>query len=114
MGKSDLVDIDCIDESVEINDTVVSFIYFASFSRFYRFISEDVYVHPKMKTNFMQTVNLLTTELQLRVEGSNNYHFLKKSEKSYLFFKTRFNRFLVCRYPGFHDLDPSPFQNDVV
>ena len=25
-----------------------------------------------MKTDFMQTVNLLTMELQLRVEGSNN------------------------------------------
>ena len=32
----------------------------------------------------MQTVNLLTIELQLRVEGSNNYHFLKKS---YFFLK---------------------------
>ena len=51
-----------------------------------------------MKTDFMQTVNLLTIELQLIVEGSNNYHFLKKnifkkSEKSYLFFKTRFKIF---------------------
>ena len=58
----------------------------------------DLSVHPKMKTNFMETVNLLTTELQLRVEGSNNYHFfkklfLKKSEKSYLFFKTRLKIF---------------------
>ena len=35
-----------------------------------------------MKTDFMETVNLLTIELQLRVEGSNNYHFLKK-----IFFK---------------------------
>ena len=31
-----------------------------------------------MKTDFMQTVNLLTIELQLRVEGSNGYHFLNK------------------------------------
>ena len=50
-----------------------------------------------MKTDFMETVNLLTIELQLRVEGSNNYHFLKnlfkKSEKSYLLFKTRFEIF---------------------
>ena len=46
-----------------------------------------------MKTNFMQTVNLLTTESQLRVEGSNNDRFLKKSEKSYLFFKIRFKIF---------------------
>ena len=35
----------------------------------------------------MQPVNLLTNELQLCVEESNSYHFLKKkSEKSYLFF----------------------------
>ena len=31
-----------------------------------------------MKTDFMQTVNLLTIELQLIVEGSNNYHFFTK------------------------------------
>ena len=49
------------------------------FYRFHRFISEDTAVHPKMKTDHMQAVRLLTTELQLilRVEGSNNYHFLK-------------------------------------
>ena len=35
-------------------------------------------VQSKMKTDFMQAVNLLTIELQLIVEGSNNYHFLKK------------------------------------
>ena len=93
IGKSDLVDIDCIDQSVEINDTLVPFFYFACFSRFHQFISEDISVHPKMKTNFIQTVNLLTTKLQLRVEGSNNYHFLKKSGKSYFFFKTRFKIF---------------------
>ena len=32
----------------------------------------------EVKTDFMQTVNLLTIELQLIVEGSNNYHFLTK------------------------------------
>ena len=37
-----------------------------------------------MKTDFMQTVNLLTIELHLRVEGSNNYQFLKKSLKKNL------------------------------
>ena len=41
----------------------------------------------------MKTLNLLTIELQLRVEGSNNYHhFLLK--KCYLFFKARFKIFL--------------------
>ena len=48
IGKSDLIAIDCIDQSVEIDDTPFSF------------------------TDFMQTVNLLTIELQLRLEGSNN------------------------------------------
>ena len=32
----------------------------------------------RSQANFMQTVNLLTIELQLRVEESNNYHFFKK------------------------------------
>ena len=45
------------------------------------------YVHPKMKTDFMQTVNLLTIELQLRVEGSNNLlSLLEKSFKKTLSF----------------------------
>ena len=39
-----------------------------------------------MKNEFIQTVNLWTIGLQLRVKGSNIYYFLKKSlRKSYLF-----------------------------
>ena len=49
-------------------------IYF-DFDRFHRFISEDTSVHQKMKTEFMQTANLLTTELQLRVKGPNIYYW---------------------------------------
>ena len=41
IGKSDLIDIDCIDQSVEIDDTLVSFIDLSRFYRFHRFISED-------------------------------------------------------------------------
>ena len=67
-----MIDIDCIDQSVEIYDTLVPFVDFLEFYRFHRFISEDISVHPKMKTDFMQTVNLSTIELQLRVEESNN------------------------------------------
>ena len=77
-----------------------------------------------MKIDFMQTVNLLTIELKLRVEGSNNLLSLfskKKSLKeSYLFFKTRFSLLLmaeigqVCRRPVFHDLDLPPFQNNII
>ena len=49
-------------------------IYF-DFDRFHRFISEDTSVHQKMKTEFMQTANLLTIELQLRVKGPNIYYW---------------------------------------
>ena len=35
---------------------------------------KHLFIMQKMKTEFMQTANLLTTELQLRVEGSNIYH----------------------------------------
>ena len=73
IGKFDLIDIDCIDQSVEIDDTLVSFIDLSRFYRFHRFLYiHPVIFYPKMKTDFMQTVNLLTIELQLRVEGSNN------------------------------------------
>ena len=81
IGKSDLIDIDCIDQMVEIDDTLVSFIdlsWFLPISSIFigRYICPSV--HPKMKTDFMQTVNLSTAELQLRVEGSNNYITFKK------------------------------------
>ena len=74
IGKSDLIDIDCIDQSVEIDDTLVSFIDLSRFTVSIDFCRKInlFFAHPKMKTDFMQTVNLLTIELQLRVEGSNN------------------------------------------
>ena len=43
-GKSDLIDIDCIDQSVEIDDTLVSFIDLSRFYLFHRFVSEDASV----------------------------------------------------------------------
>ena len=49
-------------------------IYF-DFDRFHLFISEDTSVHQKKKTEFMQTANLLTIELQLRVKGPNIYYW---------------------------------------
>ena len=51
---------------------------YLDFYRFHRYISEHTSLHKELKTEFMQTVNFLTTELQLRVEGSNNYHLTKK------------------------------------
>ena len=44
IGKSDLIDIDCIDQSIEIYDTLVSFIDSSRFHRFHRFISENASV----------------------------------------------------------------------
>ena len=49
-----------------------------------RYICSSVYEYPKMKTDYMQAVNLLTIELQLRVEGSNNNQFLKNLQKKNL------------------------------
>ena len=93
---------------------------------FYRKIHADSSVHPKMKTDFRETLNLLTIELQLRVEGSNNLlslliTFLNKSlEKPYLFFKIRFKVFFgwptlarFLSFPSFSRLDLPPFQNNL-
>ena len=44
IGKFDLIDIDCNDQSVEIDDTLVSFIDLSRFYRFHRFLSEDTSV----------------------------------------------------------------------
>ena len=43
IGKSDLIDIDCIDQLVKVDDTVDSVCssIYLDFYRFYRFISED-------------------------------------------------------------------------
>ena len=70
-----LTDIDRIDQSVEIDDTLRLSIYLDftdSIDFTWRYICSSVPSHPKMKTDFMQTVNLLTIELQLKVEGSDN------------------------------------------
>ena len=113
-----MIDIDCIDQSVEVDDKFVSLIYFACFF----FPISSIYIgryfcsslHPKMKTDFMETVNLLTIELQLRVEGSNNYHFLKKiflkNLRNLVFSSKPGLKSSGCRYPAFHDLDLPPFR----
>ena len=119
-----MTDIDRIDQSVEIDDTLRLSIYLDftdSIDFTWRYICSSVPSHPKMKTDFMQTVNLLTMELQLKVEGSDNLlslYLKKSSKKSYIFFKTRFKVSfwwpILARFVGaqfFHDLDLPPFQN---
>ena len=77
IGKSELIDFDCIDQSVEIDD-----ISFIDLTRFLPISSIHIgrnfcsSVHQKNKTEFMQTVNLLTIEWQLRVEESNSYRYV--------------------------------------
>ena len=41
IGKSGLIDIGCVNQWVEIDDTLVSFIDLSRFYRFHRFKSED-------------------------------------------------------------------------
>ena len=76
-----MIDIDCIDQSVEIDDTLFSFIDLSRFYRFHRFISKDTSVHRKMKTDFMQKVNLLTIELQFKSRRINDLLSLFKKKK---------------------------------
>ena len=76
IGESDeFIDIDCIDQSVEIDDTLILFMDLSKFYRFHRYIPEDtsaLLFIQKWKLISCKPVNLLTIELQLRVEGSNN------------------------------------------
>ena len=92
IGKSDLIDIDCIDQSVESMTHSLRLSIYLDFTD-----SIDLYrknytcssVHPKMKTAFMQTVNLLTTELQRRVKGSNKLLLLFLKKLKNLFFSLK-------------------------
>ena len=130
IGKSDLIDIDFSDQSVEIDDTLVSFIDLSlilpiSSIHIGRNISSSV--HQKIKTEFIQTVNLLTIEWQLRVEGSNSYHrdyivyqTVSLIKKILSFLQNQVLNLLlmadigqVCRRPALQDLDLPPFQNIV-
>ena len=80
VSKSDLIDIDCIDQLVEIDDTVFSFIDLSwllpiSLIHIGRNICSSA--HQKIKTEFMQKVNLLMIEWQLRsCKGSNIYPYI--------------------------------------
>ena len=64
IGKSDLIDIDCVDKSVEIVDTLVSFIDLSWFLAIYigRYISSSVHQKSKNENWIHETVDLLTIE----------------------------------------------------
>ena len=129
IGKSDLIDIDFIDQSVEIDDTLGSFIDLSRFYRFHRFLSEDTSfcssVHPKIENWFHANSEFVDNwvAIESRRIKQFNITFLKKSffKKPHLFFKTRFKVFFgwptLARFflffPVFHDLDLPPFQNNL-
>ena len=85
IGKSDLIDIDCIDQSVEIDDTLVSFInlsWFLPISSIYigKYICSSI--HSKMKTvHAITNSKFVDNWVAVESEGSNSYHFLKNSFK---------------------------------
>ena len=118
LGKSDLIDIDYIDQSVEIDDTLDSFVDLYRFYRFHRFVSEDASKNENWfhaNTEFVD--NWVAIESRI-----NNLLSLKKKKfkKPYLFFKTRFKVFLgwliLARFfifPRFLRLDLPPFQNNL-
>ena len=55
-------------------------------------------VHQEIKTEFMQTVNLLTIEWQLRVEESNSYHYIVYQTLSRV--KKSFKKMFFSLKPG--------------
>ena len=85
-----MIDIDRIDQSVEIDDTLVSFIDLFRFYRIHRFISEDTSVHSKMKTDFMHANsefvdNGVVIESRRIKQFIMIITFLKKSLKKLIF-----------------------------
>ena len=95
IDECDLIDIDCTNQSVEIDDTLVFFIDLSWFLLISSTYIGGYISHQEMKTS-MQTVNFLTIELQfescLRIKQLS--FFFKSLKKSYLFYKTRFKIFL--------------------
>ena len=90
---------------------------FTDFLNLYRKIISS-FVHPKMKTDFMQAVNLLSVEFNLEWKDQTIITFLTKSlKKFYLSLKLGLKSSSdsqVCRHPVFHDLDLVPFQNSIL
>ena len=79
IGKSDLIDIDCIDQLVEIDDTLVLLIdlsWFLPISSI-SYWKIHLFICSSKNENWLPATaaNLLRIELTLSVEVSNIYHF---------------------------------------
>ena len=99
IGKTDLIDIDCIHQSVEIDDTLVSFIclsWFLPISSIYTGVLWYLFICSSKNENWFHANsklvdNSVATESR-RIKQSSLFkkNLLKKSEKSDLFFTTGF------------------------
>ena len=79
IGKSDLIDIDCIDQSVEIDNTLVLLIDLSWFLPISSISCRKIhlFICSSKNENWLHATaaNLLRIELKLRVEVSNIYLF---------------------------------------
>ena len=100
IGKSDLIDIGRIDQSIEIDDTLLSFIDLSRFYRFHRFYRKiHLFFCSVLSTNekwFHANSEFVDNGIAIESRRIKQFisTFKKKSlKKSYLFFKTRFEVF---------------------
>ena len=122
-----MTDIDRIDQSVEIDDTLLSFIDLYRFYRFHRFYLKIhlFFCSVSSKNENWFHANSEFVDNGIAIESRRIRQFIitllkKKFKKSYIFFKTRFKVSfwwpILARFVGaqfFHDLDLPPFQNNI-
>ena len=122
-----MTDIDRIDQLVEIDDTLFSFIDLSRFYRFHRFYLKIhlFFCSVSSKNENWFHVNSEFVDNGIAIESRRIRQFIitllkKSSKKSYIFFKTRFKVSfwwpILARFVGaqfFHDLDLPPFQNNI-
>ena len=102
-------DTDCIDKSIEIDETLVPFIHLSRFLPISPIYIEDTSIHQKLKTEFMQTGEYICWQLlticswgskDQTILTFKNYHLFK----SFLFFQTGFKIILwwliLARFAG--------------
>ena len=119
IGKCDLIDFDCIDQSVEIDDTLVSFIDL--YWKIHLFTKRWKLNSWKRQSYYWQrSCNWESKDRNIYrcivYQSFITFKWIFK-KSSYLLFKTRFKLFFwlghVCTRSDFQDLDLPPFQNNV-
>ena len=115
--KSDLIDIDCIDQSVEIDDTFVSLIYFACFFSDFIDLYRKIYLFicsSKNENWFHGNSKFIDNWVAIESRRIKQLSIFKK-----IFLKNLRNLIFSSKpglkssgsgYPAFHDLDLPPFR----